>query len=58
MLYRPFRDFGIPPNATFYGENYVGSSAVPGANLLTTVWGGNFTDPRGVAYQYMGGKCF
>ena len=35
---RPWRDFGIRPNDTFYGEAYIGSSAVPGANILVTIW--------------------
>ena len=35
---RPWRDFGIRANATSYGEAYVGSSAVPGAGILVTLW--------------------
>lgn len=35
---RPWRDFGIRPNDTSYGEAYIGSSAVPGANVLVTIW--------------------
>lgn len=35
---RPWHDFGIRSNDTSYGEAYLGSSAVPGANLLTTIW--------------------
>jgi hypothetical protein len=35
---RPWRDFGIRPNDTSYGEAYIGSSAVPGAGLLVTIW--------------------
>jgi len=37
-LTRPWRDFGIRANATSYGEAYVGSSAVPGAGILATLW--------------------
>ena len=35
---RPWRDFGIRANDTSYGEAYIGSSAVPGANILATIW--------------------
>ncbi len=35
---RPWRDFGIRANDTSYGEAYIGSSAVPGANVLVTIW--------------------
>jgi hypothetical protein len=35
---RPWRDFGIRANDTSYGEAYIGSSAVPGANILVTIW--------------------
>lgn len=37
-LTRPWRDFGIRPNARFVGEAYVGSSAVPAASILVTLW--------------------
>ena len=37
-LTRPWRDFGVRPNATSYGEAYIGSSAVPGAGMLVTIW--------------------
>jgi hypothetical protein len=37
-LTRPWRNFGIQANATSYGEAYVGSSAVPGAGILATLW--------------------
>lgn len=37
-LTRPWRNFGIRPNATSFGEGYVGASAVPGANILVTLW--------------------
>ena len=35
---RAWRDFGIRANDTSYGEAYVGSSAVPGAGILVTLW--------------------
>jgi hypothetical protein len=35
---RPWRDFGIRANDTSYGEAYIGSSAFPGAGVLTTIW--------------------
>ena len=44
---RPWRDFGIPQNATFLGESYLGSSAVPNANLLITIWKDSFVDEQG-----------
>lgn len=45
-LTRPWRDIGIPKDATFYRESYVGSSQVPNAGLLTTVWGGEIEGCR------------
>ena len=35
---RPWRDLGVRGNDTSYGEAYIGSSAVPGAGLLITIW--------------------
>jgi len=35
---RPWRDLGIRANDTSYGEAYIGSSAVPGAGILVTIW--------------------
>jgi hypothetical protein len=35
---RPWRDFGIRPNATSYGEAYVVTSAFPGSGVLVTRW--------------------
>lgn len=37
-LTRAWRDFGIRPNATSFGESYIGSSALPAANVLVTLW--------------------
>lgn len=37
-LTRAWRDFGIRANATSYGEAYIGSSALPGSSILTTLW--------------------
>jgi hypothetical protein len=54
QITRPWRDFGIPANATSYGEAYIGSSAVPNANVLATLWGANFTDPQGNQVYYSG----
>lgn len=51
---RPWRNFGIPANATSLGESYLGSSAVPNANLLTTIWQDTETDSQGNKYEYMG----
>lgn len=35
---RAWRDFGIQPDATSYGEAYIGSSVFPGTGLLVTIW--------------------
>jgi hypothetical protein len=35
---QPWRDFGIQPEAKPLGEAYIGSSAVPDARLLVTIW--------------------
>ena len=48
------RNLGIPQNATFFGEAYVGSSAVPGANVLVTLWGDKFQDEKGNEIDYFG----
>jgi hypothetical protein len=37
-LDRPWRDFGVPPNAVSFGEGYVGTSAIPGAGVLVSLW--------------------
>jgi hypothetical protein len=37
-LTRPWRDFGIAGNATSRGEGYIGTSALPGAGLLVSIW--------------------
>jgi hypothetical protein len=49
-----FKRYGIPSNGTFQGELYVGSSAVPSANLLVTVWTDSFADPQGNEVDYYG----
>ena len=51
---RPWMDLGIPTNATSFGESYIGSSAVPNANLLVTIWGDRFKDEKGNEIDYMG----
>lgn len=51
---RPWRDFGIPNNATSLGESYVGSSAVPKANVLTTIWSDKFVNEKGDTINYRG----
>lgn len=38
QITRPWRDFGVRANDTSYGEAYIGSSAVPGAGILITIW--------------------
>jgi len=51
---RPWRDFGIPKNATFLGEGYIGSSAIPNAGILTDLWTDEFTDQKGNKVEYVG----
>ena len=34
----PWKDYGIPENATSYGEAYIGTSSIPGAGVLVTLW--------------------
>ncbi len=35
---RPWRDFGIAPDSRSLGEAYVGTSAIAGAGILTSLW--------------------
>jgi hypothetical protein len=35
---RPWRNFGIRPDARSYGEAFIGTSAVLGANIFVTMW--------------------
>ena len=51
---RPWINFGVPQNATSYGESYLGSDAVPNANVLTTLWGYQFVDQKGDKIDYFG----
>lgn len=51
---RPWRDFGTPQNATSLGESYIGSSGIPNANVLTTVWADSFVDEKGNKINYRG----
>lgn len=51
---RPWREYGIPKNATSLGESYLGSAAVPNANVLATLWGDTFVDPKGNKVYYRG----
>ena len=37
-IQRPWRDFGIQPDARSYGEAYIGSSIFPDTGLLVTIW--------------------
>ncbi|CAF1981119.1 unnamed protein product [Rotaria magnacalcarata] len=50
----PWRDFGIRPDATSYGEAYIGSSSLTDTGLLITIWGGNFTLPNNETIPYIG----
>lgn len=51
---RPWIDVGVPANATNLGESYIGSSAVPGGNLLVTIWRNQFKDDKGNEIDYFG----
>lgn len=51
---RPWRNFGVPKNATNMGEAYIGSSAVHKAHLLVTSWKDEMTDKKGNKYEYTG----
>lgn len=51
----PWKNFGLPDNATSYGESYIGSSAFPNAFVLATIWGYNYTDSLGTQAFYHGG---
>lgn len=50
---KPWKDFGIPANATSMGENYIGSSAIPNGSLLTTMWQDQIFDVRGNTLNYL-----
>ena len=39
-LTESFRPIEVPPEATFFGSFYVGSSAAEGAGVLVNAWGG------------------
>ncbi|XP_078672259.1 mammalian ependymin-related protein 1-like [Branchiostoma floridae x Branchiostoma belcheri] len=42
-----FRPFEVPPNATSFGESYIGTGAFPGEGVLITLWGGEAEQPAG-----------
>ena len=44
MIDEPFRPFGVPPNATSYGQFYIGTSGDPEAGMLVNVFGGEFRE--------------
>jgi len=49
-----WRDFGIQPDARSLGEAYIGTSAIPGAGLLITIWDGNYTRTTNEVVHYLG----
>ena len=51
---RDWKNFGIPENAKSLGESYIGSSAIPGAGILTTMWTDEFVDKSGDKIEYTG----
>ncbi len=53
-LTREWRDFGIPNNAKSIGESYIGSSGIPNAGVLTTVWEDEFKGQDGRIMYWIG----
>jgi hypothetical protein len=43
-LTRPFRPFGVPPNANFTGEATIGAAGIPGENVIIENFDGAFSD--------------
>ncbi|CAH1261900.1 EPDR1 [Branchiostoma lanceolatum] len=39
-----WRPFGVPPNSTFLGEDYIGTGGLPGAGVLVSLWSNEFED--------------
>jgi hypothetical protein len=54
QINRPWRNFGIPRNASSLGEAYIGASGVPKAHLLVTFWRDEIKDEKGNKYEYSG----
>lgn len=52
--HRPWLTLDVPDNSTYLGEVYVGSSAIPRAGLLATMWEYDFKDESGNLTQYSG----
>ena len=46
MIDEPFRPFGVPPNATSYGQFYIGTSGDPEAGMLVNVFGGEIREGK------------
>jgi hypothetical protein len=46
QINRPWRNFGIPRNASSLGEAYIGASGVPKAHLLVTFWRDEIKDEK------------
>jgi hypothetical protein len=53
-LTREWRNFGIPSNAKSIGEFYIGSSGVPNAGVLTTMWEDEFQSRENKTMYYLG----
>ena len=53
-LRREWRDFRIPSDAKNIGEFYLGSSGIPNAGLLTTMFEKEYTDSKGKNIYYIG----
>lgn len=53
-LRHEWRDFGIPKDAKYIGDAYIGSSGIPRAGLLTTFWEDKFTNRDNQTIYWMG----
>ena len=49
-----WKDYSVPLTSTFLGSSYIGSSAVPNANILTNAWAWNSTDAKGNNIEIIG----
>ncbi|KAI3382270.1 hypothetical protein SNEBB_011452 [Seison nebaliae] len=48
QITKPWRDWGIPKNASSFGEAYIGSSSKGKDGVLITIWGGKTKE--GISY--------
>ena len=48
----PFIPHGVPADAQFDGQFYIGSDSVPGAGVLTEAWSANVTTSTGTLQYF------